>query len=121
MFPLKASSLLQVGALLRQSRVSRGLLLAVVLLATSMIIGDGVLTPAISVISAIQGLTNASPNINTSAPRCANPLFACALTPVRCVCQPLRCRNGSCAVSLFRHVCEAPCDFSSAAQQTLSA
>jgi len=47
--------------------VARGLLLTIVLLATSMIIGDGVLTPAISVISAIQGLTNASPNINNSA------------------------------------------------------
>ena len=52
--------------MLRGSKGARGLLLAVVLLATSMIIGDGVLTPAISVISAIQGLTNASPDINNS-------------------------------------------------------
>lgn len=61
---------MQVSAILRTSKGARALLLAVVLLATSMIIGDGVLTPAISVISAIQGLTNASPNITTSAPPC---------------------------------------------------
>ena len=66
---------LQAGALLRHSKVARGLLLTVVLLATSMIIGDGVLTPAISVISAIQGLTNASSNINNSARHCIPPLF----------------------------------------------
>ncbi len=60
--------------------MARGLLLTVVLLATSMIIGDGVLTPAISVISAIQGLTNASSNINNSAPRCTPLLFALKFT-----------------------------------------
>lgn len=43
------------------------LLLAVVLLATSMIIGDGVLTPAISVISAVVGIQVAAPSITTGA------------------------------------------------------
>ncbi len=57
---------LQAGHMLRQSGFARLLLLMLVLLATSMIIGDGVLTPAISVISAISGIEQASPNITNS-------------------------------------------------------
>ena len=57
---------LQAGHVLRQSGFARLLLLMLVLLATSMIIGDGVLTPAISVISAISGIEQASPNITNS-------------------------------------------------------
>ena len=57
---------LQAGQVLRQSGFARLLLLMLVLLATSMIIGDGVLTPAISVISAISGIEQASPNITNS-------------------------------------------------------
>ncbi len=68
--------------------MARGLLLAVVLLATSMIIGDGVLTPAISVISAIQGLTNASSNINNSTPRCTVPP---SISPSPCNCEEDAC------------------------------
>ncbi|KAL4425076.1 hypothetical protein ABPG77_010390 [Micractinium sp. CCAP 211/92] len=41
---------------LERSAVSRTVLLVVVLLAASMIISDGVLTPAISVVSAIEGI-----------------------------------------------------------------
>ena len=57
----------QIAALLRSSKGARVLLLAVVLLATSMIIGDGVLTPAISVISAVVGIQVAAPSITTGA------------------------------------------------------
>ena len=57
----------QVGAFLRSSAGARALLLAIVLLSTSMIIGDGVLTPAISVISAVIGIQVAAPSIDTSA------------------------------------------------------
>lgn len=35
---------------------ARGTLLAVSILATAMVIGDGVLTPAVSVVSAVSGL-----------------------------------------------------------------
>jgi K+ transporter len=64
---LSAHITAQVGAFLRTSKGARGLLLAVVLLATSMIIGDGVLTPAISVISAVIGIQVAAPSITTGA------------------------------------------------------
>ena len=57
----------QAGAFLRTSAGARALLLAIVLLSTSMIIGDGVLTPAISVISAVIGIQVAAPSIDTSA------------------------------------------------------
>jgi len=58
----------QVSAVLRSNKGARMLLLMVVLLSTSMIIGDGVLTPAISVISAVVGIQVAAPSISTSAP-----------------------------------------------------
>ncbi|KAI1799447.1 potassium transporter [Daldinia bambusicola] len=44
----------------------RGLLKTVGVLAVSMVIADGVLTPAQSVLGAIQGLSVVSPNINSS-------------------------------------------------------
>ena len=60
---------LQAGHVLRQSGFARLLLLMIVLLATSMIIGDGVLTPAISVILAIPGTELASSsNTNPDSP-----------------------------------------------------
>jgi K+ transporter len=63
----------QVGDSLRNKKVARTLLLSVALLATSMILGDGVLTPAISVISAVVGIQVAAPSISTSAPPLALP------------------------------------------------
>lgn len=58
---------MQVSEFLRTSKGARGLLLTIVLLSTSMIIGDGVLTPAISVISAVVGIQVAAPSISTGA------------------------------------------------------
>ncbi|KAI3322001.1 potassium transporter [Xylariaceae sp. AK1471] len=48
------------------SRFLRGLLKAIGVLAVSMVIADGILTPAQSVLGAIQGLAVVSPNISTS-------------------------------------------------------
>ena len=58
---------MQVSSFFRSSKGARGLLLTIVLLSTSMIIGDGVLTPAISVISAVVGIQYAAPSITTGA------------------------------------------------------
>ena len=71
---------LQAGHMLRQSGFARLLLLMLVLLATSMIIGDGVLTPAISVISAISGIEQASPNITNSENASPPPIFRLPLS-----------------------------------------
>jgi KUP system potassium uptake protein len=57
----------RVALTLRGSKVLKSLLLGVVLLATSMILGDGVLTPAISVIGAVVGIQVAAPSITTGA------------------------------------------------------
>ncbi|CAL8468147.1 g7686 [Coccomyxa elongata] len=57
----------RVSEFFRSSKGARGLLLTIVLLSTSMIIGDGVLTPAISVISAVVGIQVAAPSISTGA------------------------------------------------------
>lgn len=51
-FPLRRAA----AAKLERSPVSQMVLLVVVLLASNMIISDGVLTPAISVVSAIEGI-----------------------------------------------------------------
>lgn len=48
-------------------RHSRGLqiaLLLTVVLATAMVVGDGILTPSISVMGAVDGLTVATDNIS---------------------------------------------------------
>eukprot|EP00877_Chromochloris_zofingiensis_P013393 jgi/Chrzof1/8307/Cz03g05190.t1 len=49
----------------RRSKVHQVALLVVVVLATAMVVGDGVLTPSISVLSAVSGLTLAT-NISNS-------------------------------------------------------
>ncbi|KAK9803431.1 hypothetical protein WJX72_012393 [[Myrmecia] bisecta] len=54
------------GALGR-SFVLQKILLVVVLFATCMVIGDGILTPAISVLSAVEGLQVATPHIHQNA------------------------------------------------------
>ncbi|KAI0409722.1 potassium uptake protein [Xylaria palmicola] len=48
------------------SKFLRGLLQAIGVLSVSMVIADGILTPAQSVLGAIQGLSVVSPNINSS-------------------------------------------------------
>jgi KUP system potassium uptake protein len=68
--------MLQVGQMLRKSKVASRILLGIVLLSTSMILGDGVLTPAISVVGAVVGIQVAAPSITTGVLR---PLSACLL------------------------------------------
>ncbi|KAM0908853.1 hypothetical protein ACQ4PT_015191 [Festuca glaucescens] len=51
-----APRLSSVRAALERHRVLQGLLLLLALLGTCMVIGDGVLTPAVSVVSAVSGL-----------------------------------------------------------------
>ncbi|KAG6557644.1 hypothetical protein Mapa_000925 [Marchantia paleacea] len=51
-------------ALLEKNKVLRTGLLIIVLLGTCMVIGDGVLTPSISVLSAVNGLQIAAPGIH---------------------------------------------------------
>ncbi|KAI1105464.1 potassium transporter [Jackrogersella minutella] len=50
---------------IERSRFTRGLLKTIGVLAVSMVIADGVLTPAQSVLGAVQGLSVVSPNINS--------------------------------------------------------
>ncbi|KAJ7520780.1 hypothetical protein O6H91_19G022500 [Diphasiastrum complanatum] len=49
---------------LEKHKNGRTALLIVVLLGTSMVIGDGILTPAISVLSAVSGIEVAAPNLH---------------------------------------------------------
>ncbi|KAK2611756.1 hypothetical protein N8I77_005080 [Diaporthe amygdali] len=57
---------LGVRSLLERSRFFRGLLKTIGVLAVSMVLSDGVLTPAQSVLGAVQGLNVVSPNITSS-------------------------------------------------------
>ncbi|KAH8787910.1 potassium transporter-domain-containing protein [Diaporthe sp. PMI_573] len=57
---------LGVRSLLERSRFFRGLLKTIGVLAVSMVLSDGVLTPAQSVLGAVQGLEVVSPNISSS-------------------------------------------------------
>lgn len=50
---------------IERSRFTRGLLKTIGVLAVSMVIADGVLTPAQSVLGAVQGLSVVSPNIDS--------------------------------------------------------
>jgi len=50
-----------------RSVIAKRVLLFVAMLGTCMLIGDGILTPAISVLSAVQGLRNACPSISQYA------------------------------------------------------
>lgn len=50
-----------------RSVIAKRVLLFVAMLGTCMLIGDGILTPAISVLSAVQGLRNACPSISQNA------------------------------------------------------
>ncbi|EFN51417.1 hypothetical protein CHLNCDRAFT_55134 [Chlorella variabilis] len=52
----RQSVVARARASLEGSRAAQGILLAVVLLAANMILSDGVLTPAISVVSAVEGI-----------------------------------------------------------------
>nr|ASM90219.1 K+ uptake permease 4 [Sesuvium portulacastrum] len=52
---------LKVRSALENSKFAKYVLLFVTMLATSLVIGDGVLTPSISVLSAVGGLKEASP------------------------------------------------------------
>ncbi|CAM6096177.1 unnamed protein product [Calypogeia fissa] len=49
---------------LENNRKAQQLLLFFVMMGTCMLIGDGILTPAISVISAIEGIQTATPNLS---------------------------------------------------------
>lgn len=52
---------LKLKTFLENSKISKYVLLLVTMLSTSLVIGDGVLTPSISVLSAVGGLKEASP------------------------------------------------------------
>lgn len=54
-----------IRALLERSRFFRGLLKTIGVLAVSMVLSDGILTPAQSVLGAVQGLTVVSPDISS--------------------------------------------------------
>ncbi|KAG0623373.1 hypothetical protein M758_3G169600 [Ceratodon purpureus] len=54
----------KVRKLLEKHRCLRTGLLIIVLLGTSMVIGDGILTPSISVMSAISGISVAAPHLH---------------------------------------------------------
>lgn len=56
---------LKVKKFLENSNVSKYILLIVTMLSTSLVIGDGVLTPSISVLSAVSGLKAASESVFT--------------------------------------------------------
>lgn len=56
-----------VRAFLEHSRISQGLLKVFGVLGVSMVMADGVLTPAQSVLGAIQGIRVANPDLGTSA------------------------------------------------------
>lgn len=58
---------LQLKDILERSSSLKTLLLLLVLMGTSMIIGDGILTPAISVMSAVSGLQGEIPGFGKSA------------------------------------------------------
>uniref|UniRef100_A0A7C9AFI8 K+ potassium transporter integral membrane domain-containing protein n=1 Tax=Opuntia streptacantha TaxID=393608 RepID=A0A7C9AFI8_OPUST len=57
-------SSLAIKAFFEKHQSSRVLLLLVVLLGTSMVIGDGILTPTMSVLSAVSGLKIKVPHLN---------------------------------------------------------
>ncbi|XP_009594331.1 putative potassium transporter 12 isoform X2 [Nicotiana tomentosiformis] len=56
-----------IKEILERKSLLKTLLLLLVLMGTSMIIGDGILTPAISVMSAVSGLQGRVPGFNTDA------------------------------------------------------
>lgn len=58
---------LNIKEVLEQNSSLKTLLLLLVLMGTSMIIGDGILTPAISVMSAVSGLQGKIPGFDTNA------------------------------------------------------
>ncbi|KAM7484253.1 hypothetical protein LguiA_000262 [Lonicera macranthoides] len=58
---------LSIKEKLERKSYLKTLLLLLVLMGTSMIIGDGILTPAISVMSAVSGLQGRIPGFNTNA------------------------------------------------------
>ncbi|XP_061993042.1 putative potassium transporter 12 [Rosa rugosa] len=58
---------LRIKETLEKRSASKTLLLLFVLMGTSMIIGDGILTPAISVMSAVSGLQGEVPGFGTNA------------------------------------------------------
>uniref|UniRef100_A0A166E9A8 Potassium transporter n=1 Tax=Daucus carota subsp. sativus TaxID=79200 RepID=A0A166E9A8_DAUCS len=58
---------LHIKEVLEQKSSLKTLLLLLVLMGTSMIIGDGILTPAISVMSAVSGLQGEIPGFDTNA------------------------------------------------------
>ncbi|OVA04325.1 potassium transporter [Macleaya cordata] len=53
-----------VKSMLENSRFAKYLLLLITMLGTSMVIGDGILTPCISVLSAVGGIREAAKNLN---------------------------------------------------------
>lgn len=55
-----------IRSIIEKSMFTRGLLKTIGVLAVSMVIADGVLTPAQSILGAIQGLSVVKPDINTS-------------------------------------------------------
>ncbi|KAK6930138.1 Potassium transporter [Dillenia turbinata] len=53
-----------IRSLLEKSQMAKQILLFIAILGTSMIIGDGVLTPCISVLSAVEGLERSASSLN---------------------------------------------------------
>ncbi|KAM3356122.1 hypothetical protein P3S68_022836 [Capsicum galapagoense] len=60
---------LKLKSMLENSNFAKFLILITTMLGTSMVIGDGVLTPCISVLSAVNGLKLAAPSVMTEGMR----------------------------------------------------
>lgn len=58
---------IKIKEILEKNSLSKTLLLLLVLMGTSMIIGDGILTPSMSVMSAVSGLQGQLPGFDTDA------------------------------------------------------
>lgn len=98
-------SCVQISRAMQRRKSLQRLLLVVVLGATCMLIGDGTLTPAISVVSSITGLqqnTDIGQRKQTSSDSCSMNI-ACPCPGNRCCC------------CCFSHMC-----FSLATSQILS-
>lgn len=65
-----------------QNRHTQNILRVLVVAGVGMIMGDGVLTPAISVVSACEGLQQASANITRCEPPCLLPSSLSFISPV---------------------------------------
>ncbi|KAL6968467.1 high affinity potassium transporter [Sarracenia purpurea var. burkii] len=69
---LRASKL---KSTLENSQFAKYVLLFATMLGTSMVIGDGILTPSISVLSAVGGITEATPTMTQGSSRVSTVIF----------------------------------------------